>query len=166
MMDYRSLTVRHATAEDVDYVVRRMRAQDRREVYGVRFSSDPDALIGEFVAGITNQSFAYFYAVASKHTHRAIALIAIVLATPRAAFASLIATDEWLKIVLDVTRFIRDVVIVDCIKSGLRRVELRALASWHANRRWLESMGAIFECECPCLSDEPYAQYAWTNVEA
>jgi hypothetical protein len=164
MMTFRNMVVRTAAPDDIDYVVRRMRPCDRREVYALRHTHDAESVIGELVALQHTAQMPWFYAVARAAHPRAIALVGLLLHGPRHAYAQLIATAEVVMIIKDLTRFIRDCVIPDAIKAGFRRVELRTLASWTENRRWLELLGAKFECEVLGLG-EPFAQYAWIRED-
>lgn len=157
MANFRSLAIRDATPDDVDYVVRRMRPLDRVEIFGARFTADAESLISE----ILHSGHVWLYAIASRHHPRAIAILQLVLHGPGHGYVNLFATGDMTVIVQDFTRFIRKRFIPDCLRAGLRRVELRTLASWVENRRWLEALGAKFECVCIGIGVEPYAQYAW-----
>ena len=162
-MQYRSLDIVQATPHDIDYVVRRMRVQDAREVYGARWSQEPDSVILEMTAQSNAGFYAPLYAVRRLQHPRAVALAGLLLTSPGHAWAHLLATAEWPLIVKDMTRFIRERMISDGIAGGLRRVELRALESWRENCHWLERLGAKCECVCAGLGQEPYVQYAWTR---
>lgn len=165
MMEFRNLAITNTTIDDVEYVARRMRDMDRKEIYSARFRKDDESLIQDFALQLHHGLHAYCYTVASKFHPRPIAIVGILMTSPKAGYAHLFATDEWKKIFRDVTKFVRDVVIADCLKAGMRRVELRTLASWKSNRVWLEYLGAKFESEIDGLCDEPFAQYAWTRKE-
>ncbi len=164
-MEFRNLIITKTTFDDVEYVARRMRDMDRKEIYATRFTKDDESLVAELVHQIQRGLYACCYTIASKFHPRPIAIVGILLTSPSAGFANMFATDEWKKIIRDATRFVRDVVIADCIKAGMRRVELRTLASWKQNRAWLEYLGAEFETEIRGLCGEPFAQYAWTREE-
>lgn len=162
MMTFRSIAVRHASPEDVDYVVRRMRQMDRKEIFSLRHSRDDESLIAEMVGVDVAGACPFHYAVARAHVFRPVALMQLVMMTPVAGAVNLFATDEWRVIARDFTRFVREVFVPDCIKAGLTRVEVRALASWRENCRWLESLGAVRECEVKGFGPSPYVQFAWT----
>jgi len=162
----RGLQVRDADAHDIDYVVRRMRPEDEREVYGARWSADPTSLASEIWHGATEGRYCCLYTLASAYHPRPVAIAGVYLSAPHVGWAHLIATPEWPKIATDATRFIRDRMIPQLHDAGMRRVELRALKSWSANCRWLQKLGAVLECECAGLGAEPYLQFAWTRKEA
>jgi hypothetical protein len=161
-MEFRSLDIRAADFSDIDYVVRRMRDMDAREIYGARWTSDPDSLIGEMSRALDGGLYVPLYALARRGIYRPIALIGVALVAPQAGQANMFATSEWPLIQKDATRFIRDVLIPRLTFCGMRRVELRALKSWRGNCAWLEALGAKFECLVEGLGKEPYVQYAWT----
>lgn len=162
-MQFRSLTIRHASPEDVDHVVRRMRAYDRAEIFGLRFSNDDDSLIAEIVATAQSGACPFFYAIAKGRVFRPIAILQLVLLTPVAGAVTMFATEEWRLVVKDFTRFVRQVFVPDCMTAGLQRVEVRALASWAENCRWLQTLGAVRECEVRGFGPSPYLQLAWTK---
>lgn len=158
---YRALNFREPTRDDIDYVVRRMRKLDRREIYGARFDKTPEGLVVEFEAQASQAP--WFYAIRHRDHPRPIALLSIVLFGPGHGYANLVATNEFPRIVRDLTRWVREQLIAACWPE-MRRVELRTLASWKQNCRWLEALGAEFECLVPGMGFEPYAQYAWVNT--
>ena len=160
-MDFRSLSVRRASAEDVDYVVRRMRPYDREEIFGLRFSKDDASLIADLVSTAEHGPVPFHYAIGRQHVFRPVAIMQLVLLTPFCGVVNMFATDEWRCIVKDFTRFVRKVFVPDCMAAGLSRVEVRALAGWTENCRWLQSLGAVRECEVPGFGASPYVQFAW-----
>jgi hypothetical protein len=127
MTEFRSLTIRDASPEDIDHVVRRMRAYDREEIFGLRFSSDDESLIGQLVA--TSQAVEPFacpfnYAVAKGNVHRPVAIMQLVLLTPLAGAITMLATDEWRSIAKDFTRFVKQVFVPRCMDVGLSLIHI------------------------------------------
>jgi hypothetical protein len=161
MRRFRSLDIDRASKDDIAYVVRRMRPEDEREVFGARWTNDREHLIAEMQA-VDGNGFTRFSSVRRHGVPRPVALIGIMLVAPHVGQANLIATPEWPLVVKDLSRCLRDDVIPDCARAGMTRVELRALASWTQNCAWLEWLGAKRECLVPGFGREPYVQYAWT----
>lgn len=164
-MIFRDIAIRTATPDDIDYVVRRMRPMDRREVYALRFSDDAESLIAEI--RVRAPVYAPLKAIASTLHPSPIALVGVLVMSPGVGIAHMIATLEWPRIAKSASRWIREMLIPDCLAAGLARVEVRALSEFAQNCRWLESLGARREAAVPGLDPMGglFVQYAWTKPQ-
>lgn len=98
--------------------------------------------------------------------HQPLALLAIHAAGGE-GWASFLATEDWGRIGLSLTRHIRRELIPALLADGMRRVECRALATHSAACRWLNILGAVEECDLPGfgLHDETFVQFAWRKSD-
>jgi hypothetical protein len=164
-MNFRSIWIEEASADHVDFVIRRMRADDAKEAYACRFNDSADDLIFDVLA--QRSLYAPLKALGRLGHPAPIALIGILMVQPRVGLAHLIATDGWPAIVKDATRWLRNELIPNCRVGGYRRVEVRAMAALTRSCAWIEALGAEPEAELPMLGKhgETYAQYAWVDWE-
>ena len=77
-----------------------------------------------------------------------------------------LATEEFKMIAHAATLHLRTSIIPNFYADGWRRVEVRAMARQQSMCRWIEYLGARFECNLPCygLRGETFRQYAWTQA--
>lgn len=144
----------------VGVVASRMRIWDRREIFAGRFDDDVETFTRELVTALP---MAAEWQVACADDGAPIAVVAIWWRTPVAIEVNAFATDDFAKIVLPLTRWIKRVVVPHFMASGVTRAECRALADHTEAVRWLELLGARREIEIPDLGrdGETYVQMAW-----
>lgn len=140
------------------FIVDRLRERDRREIFATRWDDDPASLVsgllagGEFgwVAGVDGLPIAAFGAVPTWAGNWQVWMF---------------ATDDWPKVALGVTRFIRKVMIPTLEKVGCHRAECRSMEGHDVAHRWLKSLGAHKESELSHYGrdGETFHLYCWTR---
>lgn len=141
---------------DVLYVARNMREWDRREIFATRWNDDPDALTVEIVSRCGP-----CWWVAG--TERAIAVIGATEIWPGVWSAGMFATDEFPKIGLSLTRWVRKSMIPLLRSEGMHRAECRSMAGHEVAHRWLALLGAEMESRVPNYGKggEDFFTFAW-----
>jgi hypothetical protein len=131
----------------VFYVVNNMRAIDRAEIYGLRFHQNPFILTGEVMAQ------AKFCWVAW-HGEKPAAVIGATETHPGCWQVFCFGTDEFNRIALPLTRFVRRRMLPALFNDlGARRLEADSLCHHTEAHRWLESFGAKQESIKEAYSD-------------
>ena len=145
---------------EIEYVVRRLRENDKREVYGCRFNSDPDALIEDIYRRVVDCPLAY--TVRHRDRPNPIGLLMFPSLTPVALNGWFVATDEWRLVAVVLTEWIRRFGLPILAGKGWQRIECRVMEDYTVSRRWLEWGG--FEAETGPIvlggNGETYVQYA------
>lgn len=145
-----------------------MREWDRREVFAVRRDDDPDALADDLEHACLNSRWWFIACVRDGLTpfdfERPIALVGIWPNSPVSVLVNAIATDEFARIALPLTRHLKHTVIPWMRARGVTRAECRCLKTHEQAVRWLTMLGARAECEVPGLgkNGETYLQMAWS----
>ncbi len=154
----------------IEYVVRRMRDNDKREVYAARFSNSPDDLMDEIWWLLTSGEpggFETSWVVSHPRRPDPIGLLLFRRETPVCLSPWFIATDQWKCIAKPLTRWLCRQHLPLLASYGWRRMECRALADYTVTRRWLEWFG--FEVETGPMelgrAGENYIQYG-LNLQA
>lgn len=142
---------------DLLYITDNMRDWDRGEIFATRWDDDNAKLVDGILAG------GEFGWVAG-------------LDKPIAAFGAvpvwngvwqvwMFATDEWPKVALGVTRFIKKVMIPTLEEVGCHRAECRSMEGHEVAHRWLEALGAHKESELPHFGrdGQMFYLYCWTR---
>ena len=143
---------------DLLFVADRMREWDRREVFATQWDDDAAKLVSNILAG---GEFGW---------------VAGVDGLPVAAFGAIpvwngvwqvwmFATDDWPKVALGVTRFIKKVMIPALEEVGCHRAECRSMDGHDVAHRWLECLGAHKESELPHFGrdGQTFYLYCWTR---
>lgn len=133
------------TLLDILYVVHHMRDWDQREVFAARFDDDPD----RFAVDLWNNVGELCWVAGQE---RAIAVIGAKELFPGAWSALMIATDEFPKIGLPLTRFVRRRMIPAIQARGARWGDCRSIEGHQVAHQWLEALGAKKE-------DKPLSRY-------
>jgi hypothetical protein len=144
--------------EDLLFVVQNMRQRDRSEVFATRWDDSSESLTDDLIAG---GEFAWIAGVPGK---------------PIAAFGAapvwngvwavwMVATDDWPEVALEVTRFIKRVMIQTLKDIGAHRAECRSWEGHPQAHRWLEMLGAKKESEIENFgrNGERFYLYCWTK---
>lgn len=142
-------------APDLLYVADNMRDWDKREIYATRWTDDPSSLADAILAG------GEFGWVAGDE--RPIAAFGAIPVWPGVWSVWMFATDEWPKVALGVTRFIKKVMIPAIRETGAHRAECRSHSDHLEAQRWLECLGAHKESEIPNFGreGETFYLYSW-----
>ena len=95
---------------------------------------------------------------------RPAALIAVALVRPWIGEAAMLATDDWPRVGLSTTRWVKRELMPTCRRMGLTRVECRVMAAHRVARRWLHALGATEETELPGWgrNGEPFLLCSWS----
>lgn len=156
------------TLPRIRHICRHMRESDAREVYALLPDDDWQALAQMHWAALLRGQYAFFKLFANGDPDAGpvgtpIALFVVSHTTPANAVAGFFATEGFPEIAHGVTRLLRRSIIPALRATGLNRVEVRAMASEPQNCRWLEYLGAHFECDLPFYGKElqTFKQYAW-----
>ena len=127
------------TPDTVAYVVSRMRAADREEIYATRWSDDPARVVADCMA------LASFSWVAW-HDAKPCAVGGAAAVQPGVFSVYLFATDDFPKIALSVTRFARRDGMRALFKSvGARRLQCDSHINHVEAHRWLQGNGFLAE---------------------
>lgn len=143
---------------DLLYVADNMREWDAREIFATRWTDDRADLAaavlacGEFgwVAGDGGLPVAAFGASPSWNGVWQVWMF---------------ATDDWPKVALGVTRFIKKVMIPALEEVGCHRAECRSMEGHVVAHRWLEALGAHKESELKHYGrdGQTFYLYCWTR---
>ena len=146
-------------ADDLDWVVRRMRQRDIQEIYATRWDDDPRRFVEDIMA---SGDFGW---VAGTDDGLPVAAFGAVPLWNGVWDVWMFATDEWPRVALGVHRFIKKVMIPALEESGCHRAQCRSLATYTWSHRWLESLGAYKESELPHFGKEGelFYLYCWTR---
>lgn len=124
---------------DVLYVCHRLRAADRREVFALRFDDDPNLLAMEIVRSWGPLAWT------AHHEHTPAAVFGATEMWPNVWSCWMMATDEYPKIALGMTKFVRRRIIPHLMESGATRCEARSIDGHTQAHRWIEGLGAVQE---------------------
>ena len=155
------VTIRTADYVDITYVAANMRAVDRRELTAISPVEDAlsiSTLIWDRSRDGTGETWGAYLG------DQPVAMFGVALAHPGTYHGWMFGTRRTWRVVPAITRF-RRVLERSLYKSGVQRVEVRALEENETATRWLVSMGAIIECRLPCFgkTGEPFVQLAWVR---
>lgn len=143
---------------DLLYVADNMREWDAREIFATRWTDDradlANAILGcgEFgwIAGDGGLPIAAFGASPSWNGVWQVWMF---------------ATDDWPKVALGVTRFIKKVMIPALEEVGCHRAECRSMEGHAVAHKWLEALGAHKESELKHYGrdGQMFYLYCWTR---
>ena len=155
------VTIRPPDYVDITYVAANMRAIDRRELTAISPVDDAlsiATLIWERSRGDTGETWGVY------RGDQPVAMFGVALAHPGTYHGWMFGTRHTWRVVPAISRF-RRVLERRLYKSGVQRVEARALEENEMATRWLVSLGAQIECRLPCFgkAGEPFVQLAWTR---
>lgn len=144
---------------DLDHVARRMRRRDMDEIYATRWSDDPVSLVDAIMSG------GEFGWVAGLDDGTPVAAFGAIPAWDGVWEVWMFATDEWDKIALSSTRFIKKTVIPALEKSGAHRLQCRSMSHHVVAHRWLETLGFQKECHLRGFGNkgQDFFLYCWTR---
>lgn len=153
---------RDPTDELIWQVLDNLREGDRHELCAAASVADPVDLWHYYTSCRPYQHL--FHILSETKTSPPICMIGISVAAPGLGEAHMVATNDFPKIGLAVTAWVKGVMIPH-LEMEFRRVECRALA---ANRRavqWLRYLGAREECALANygMNGETFLQFAWSG---
>lgn len=146
--------------ESVRHIFRNARERDRREISLVCGFWDEDAFAREMV-----DQWLLRGAWGGVFSDRdPVAVLTMLRETPRSLQVGMLATDEFPRIAVPVTRYVRRIVDPLVRKAGFTRMECRCWSEHHDARRWLQICGAKQEAEIPGYgaNGETFIQFAWS----
>lgn len=146
---------------DVLYITHHLREWDRKELFATRFDDDPDRLAMDVMG------WGPYWWVAGGEVdgrEKAIAVVGATQTWPGMWSVGMFATDDFPKIGLPLTRFVKRVMIPLIVQQGIRRGECRSIEGHDMAHRWLEVLGAKRQGE-PLKGygkgGETFFTYAW-----
>jgi len=142
--------------ESVRHVAHHLRDQDWREIRATRPFHSPDRIAHDVTR------FSLIGRVAATDDGRPAAAIGAAPIFPGVLAVWMFATDDWPRVAVALTRWVRRQMMPDLLRLG-HRAECRSLASHVVAHRWLESFGFVREA---VLKDfgahlETFHLYAW-----
>lgn len=142
---------------DVAHIVRNLRERDRREIFGLRWDDDEDALISEIflVAGPMWRVWSY--------RGEPVAMNGVVPLRPGVVSAGAFGTVKWSYVARPMIRWSREWVIPRLHSAGYHRGEACALAANVDGRRFIELLGGRLEAYLWKYgrNREDYVLYHW-----
>lgn len=153
------------TLADIRHVMHNLREMDRIEAAARVTDERPEAMIHRWFLAVPLALVAH--AIFAPGNREPVGLLLIIEMTAGVAEVSLIGTDRLDEVIRPLTRHFLRVLKPALLKSGLRRMECRALEGHVSARRWLKWLGAVEECEIPDggKNGETYFQYAWRKSD-
>lgn len=127
------------TVEGVAHIARNLRAADARELGAQRWDMDPDSLARE----VRDYYGPYKWVV--ERAGVPIAAVGAVAVHPGVWSAWMFATDDFHKIGLYLTRFVRQRMIPSLVRLGAHRCDARSIDGHDHAHRWLRALGAVEE---------------------
>ena len=145
------------TFEDVLYVAERMRPWDKKEIYATRWNEDPAELARQCCA---TGDFGWVAGI-----ERPIAAVGAVPVHPNVWSVWCFATDEFPRIALSLTRYVKKAMIPALVESGAHRAACASIEGHTDAQKWLELLGARRECTHRALgkNGEDFHVYVWTR---
>lgn len=152
-MDLRPLTRR-----DVAHVVDRMRDSDAAEIYNTRWTDSPHDLVQDT---LLHHRFSWIAA----HDGEPIAVVGAGPKHPNCWSVHMYATDDFHKLSVSLSKFIRRVMIPALYAAGAHRAECASSDDHTTAHRWLEWLGARREAEMRGYGKDgqSYFLYAWSR---
>lgn len=141
------------------YVADNMREIDKKEVFATMWGDNPSDLAETIVS---KDGFGW---IASGNDNLPIAAFGAIACWPGVWQVWMFATDRWPEVAMDVTRFIRRIMIPAIKSTDWIRAECRSIDGHHVAHRWLESLGAKREASLAMFGKggDTFHVYSWTN---
>jgi hypothetical protein len=140
------------------YIAKKMRAEDREEIYATRWNNDPEELSASAMI-IPDMSWI------AAHNGEPVAAFGAIPIHPRVWSVWMFSTDKWPKVALGVTRFIKKTMIPSLKATGALRAECKSHFRHSVAHKWLEMLGATKEStlENYGKNGEDFYLYKWRN---
>lgn len=152
------MELRPLTYPGVRHVVDHMRADDAREIYNVRWTDDPHELASDC---LLHRSFSWI----ATHEDVPVAIIGAGPKHPNCWCAYMFATNDFDKVSVSLSKFVRRVMIPALYAAGAHRAECASADDHVTAHRWLEWLGAKREAELRGYGKDgqTYYLYAWSH---
>lgn len=143
--------------DDIAHIVRHLRERDRREIFGLRWDDDEDALVRD-IAIFAGPMWRVW-----RYRSEPVAMNGIIPLRPGVVSAGAFGTDKWRHIVRAMTRWSLEWVIPRLQAANYHRGEAIALASNMDSRHWIELLGGQIEAYLHHYgrNREDYILYTW-----
>ena len=144
--------------DDLLYILDNLRERDRQEIYATRWDEDADALANELCAMGEFRWAAYL-------DGRPVAAIGAAPRWPGVWSVWAFGTDDWNKVILTLTRHVRDFMIPAIHYSGFHRADCLALETHEDARKWLTFLGGEQEEKLDNWgkNGENFVVYRWSR---
>lgn len=143
---------------DVLHVAERMRPEDRREIFGTRWTDSNEDLARDVM-----RCGAFCWVAWTNDWP--VAVFGAFPLHPGVWTVFLFATDDFRKIAFSLTKYVRRVMIPSLVKTGAHRAECRSIEGHTDAQRWLGMLGAKpegFEAGYG-RNGENYIKYVWNR---
>jgi hypothetical protein len=149
------------TEERLRYVVTHMRERDHAEIYALRWDEDPEKLVQEMLPVTRAMCWVW------ERDGVPVSVQGAVPSRPGVWQVFAFGTDDWPRVVLDMTRLARRFIVPALLRAGFRRCECRALASHVDSRKWIVSLGAHEEAVLEAFGNkgETFISYVWRPAD-
>lgn len=153
-----------ANLPDILYILDHLRAGDAHELRAATSVDEPAELLDYYMSVIPHQ--AVFHVVSECRNSPPIAMIGVTTTSPGLGEAHMVATDDFPKVGLELTRWVRDFMMPH-LGENFRRVECRAMKKNTRACQWLRYLKAREECELPDFgaNGEVFIQFAWSGKD-
>lgn len=138
-------------------VARRMRADDRAEIFATRWDEDPARFACDVIQ-ISRHGI-----VAATDAGLPAAAIGASEFWPGVWSVWMFATDDWPQVALGVTKWARRRLMPQVLKAGAHRAQCHSLESHNEAHRWLAMLGAQAEARACGLGrhGEDFITFTW-----
>lgn len=145
---------------EIQYICERLRERDHEEIFATRWSEDTTRLAYEMLQCRDFMWVAYY-------DNEPVALIGAYAKWPGSWSVFAFGTDKWPKVVLSLSRHVKNFMIPALYNAGALRCDCHALETHEDARRWLKFLGAS---EGPPLDNygkngQTFVCYSWTREE-
>lgn len=122
--------------EDVLAVCQHLREQDRREIFATRFDSEPEDL-AETTMNLIGSAWMVY-----DNDRNPVGVLGFHPVSPGIWGAFAFANDNFNKIAISLTRFIRKGILPSLLATGAKQVQAMVWTEYHQARKWLAGFGA------------------------
>lgn len=154
------IPIQEASVAALSYVVENMREMDATEIFAMRWSDDPMAVVD---ACLTMPGIGYLF----YYDGVPVAVVGAMFERPGVANVYMFATDLFPKVGKLMTKFIVRVIIPALVETGIHRAHCLALESYSEVHRWLEALGAKRESTLTAYGrdQENFVCFVWLDRE-
>jgi hypothetical protein len=135
------MKIEPATEAEIHAVALAMRERDFEEISAVSFADTREELAASFAAQLKNRKDI----LCASWDGEPVCVGGFIEIRPRTISLALFATDDFPKIALGLTRFIRNQMIPRLVEAGVHRIEALSLAGYDGVHAWLRTVGLVQE---------------------
>lgn len=145
------------TEERLRHVVLNMRGRDRDEIYALQWDDNPEVIIQGHVRVCGAMCWIW------ERDGVPVSVQGVTPSRPGVWQVFAFGTDDWPRVVLDMTKHSRRFIMPALLRVNFHRAECRALASHTDSRKWILSLGATEECVLDRYGrrGEDFIGYVW-----